>query len=80
MRFHTVARPLTFLACAALASCGPANHPAPPAPPPVAATAPAPPKPATPPRLAHMICRNSQDGRKVECGTPNAVMVGMTYD
>jgi hypothetical protein len=24
-----------------------------------------------------MICRNSQDGRKVECGTPNAVMVGI---
>ena len=36
--------------------------------------------PAPPPRTAHMICRNSQDGRKVECGTPNAVMVGMKVD
>ena len=24
-----------------------------------------------------MVCRNSQTGQKVECGTPNAVMVGM---
>ncbi len=33
--------------------------------------------PAPPPKMMRMICRNSQDGRKVECGTPNAVMVGM---
>jgi hypothetical protein len=39
------------------------------------------PAPAPPPgRLAHMICRSSVDGRKVACGTPNAVMVGMKYD
>jgi hypothetical protein len=24
-----------------------------------------------------MVCRNSQTGQKAECGTPNAVMVGM---
>jgi hypothetical protein len=38
----------------------------------------APPKPAAPPKLVKMICRNSQTGKSVECGTPNAVMVGMT--
>jgi hypothetical protein len=34
--------------------------------------------PAPPPaRPMKMVCRNSQDGRKVPCGSPNAVMVGM---
>src|SRR5579863_9108790 len=33
---------------------------------------------APPPTQAmEMVCRNSQTGQKVECGTPNAVMVGM---
>jgi hypothetical protein len=27
--------------------------------------------------MMKMICRNSQTGASVECGTPNAVMVGM---
>jgi len=40
---------------------------------PAAAPAPAP----TPVKHATMICRNSQDGRNVACGTPNAVMVGI---
>lgn len=37
----------------------------------------APKAPPAPAKHATMICRNSQDGRKVECGTPNAVMVGI---
>jgi hypothetical protein len=32
---------------------------------------------APPPKMMKMICRNSQTGASVECGTPNAVMVGM---
>lgn len=32
---------------------------------------------APPAKSMVMICRNSQTGQKVECGTPNAVMVGM---
>jgi hypothetical protein len=36
--------------------------------------------PPAPVKHATMICRNSQDGRKVECGTPNAVMVGIKED
>ena len=48
-----------------------------------AASAAAPPPRAAPPAPAKhytMVCRNSQNGRKVECGTPNAVMVGMKAD
>lgn len=59
-----------------LAACAPAKAPQANAPP--AAAAPAP--PPAPPRHATMICRNSQDGRKVACGTPNAVMVGIKED
>ena len=55
----------------ALASCGPAPQPTP-APPPKATVAPPPPA-----KMATMVCRNSQTGAKVECGTPNAVMVGI---
>jgi hypothetical protein len=58
-----------FLPCA----CSPSPQAAAPAP--VAAAAPTPPPP--PAKKATMICRNSQDGRPVECGTPNAVMVGI---
>ena len=54
----------------ALASCGPAQPT--PAPPPQAAVAPPPSA-----KMATMVCRNSQTGAKVECGTPNAVMVGI---
>jgi hypothetical protein len=36
--------------------------------------------PAAPAKHYTMVCRNSQSGRKVECGTPNAVMVGMKED
>ncbi|HEV7159202.1 MAG TPA: hypothetical protein VGN38_12655 [Caulobacteraceae bacterium] len=40
--------------------------------------APSPPPPPPPPaKKATMICRNSQTGAKAECGTPNAVMVGI---
>jgi hypothetical protein len=56
------------LAIAAIASCSPAPAPRP------AAAAPA---PTPPPRKATMICRNSQTGASAECGTPNAVMVGI---
>jgi len=57
-----------------LAACSPKPE----APPPVAAKVAAPPTPAAPPKLVKMVCRNSQTGKSVECGTPNAVMVGMT--
>ncbi|HEY5090608.1 MAG TPA: hypothetical protein VIK30_11605 [Polyangia bacterium] len=73
--FQALALPI--LAAASLAACGPAKSPQAAAPP-VAAAAPAP--PPVPPRHATMICRNSQDGRKVACGTPNAVMVGIKQD
>ena len=33
--------------------------------------------PPPPTKKATMICRNSQTGAKAECGTPNAVMVGI---
>jgi hypothetical protein len=37
------------------------------------------PAPAPPPPEKHftMICKNSQTGASVACGTPNAVMVGL---
>ena len=34
-------------------------------------------RPAPPAKKAVMVCRNSQTGAKAECGSPNAVMVGM---
>ena len=55
----------------ALTACGPASRP-PPAPP---AAKPTVARPAAKPMV--MICKNSQTGLNVECGTPNAVMVGM---
>jgi hypothetical protein len=71
---HTLgAAGMLALSLVFLAGCGraPAGRaPAAAAPPPTAA-APAPAKHYT------MVCRNSRSGRKVECGTPNAVMVGM---
>ena len=55
----------------ALAACQPksvpANSPAP---------QPAAPAPAPSAKTVVMVCRNSQTGASVECGTPNAVMVG----
>jgi len=45
-----------------------------PAPPPVVATAPA---PAPPLRRYMMVCKSSRTGLKAQCGTPDAVMVGM---
>lgn len=59
-----------------LAACGraPADRATPAAAP---AASPAPPAPA---KHYTMVCRNSQNGRKAECGTPNAVMVGMKED
>jgi len=59
----------------ALASLGGCDQPAPPRAP---APAPAPAAPPSPPaKMAKMVCRNSQTGAKAECGTPNAVMVGV---
>ena len=61
-----------LLLVAPLAACektAPANPPAP------RASAP-PPPPAAAAKMVSMICRNSQTGASVECGTPNAVMVG----
>ena len=66
---------LAALILATLSACAPAKAPQAAAPP---AAAPAPPPPAA--RHATMICRNSQDGRDVACGTPNAVMVGIKED
>ena len=69
---HPSAPALTFLllALSALWSCSPAPQAKapPPAPPPVA---------AAPAKMMKMVCRNSQTGGNAECGTPNAVMVGM---
>ena len=59
-----------LLSASAIAACQPTTVPANPPPPTVAAPAPPPAKMVT------MICRNSQTGASVECGTPNAVMVG----
>jgi hypothetical protein len=72
-----MSRPTLGILCLALcqiAACSRAPQPVAPAP---VAAAPAPPPPPPPARKAKMICRNSQDGRPVECGTPNAVMVGI---
>lgn len=75
---HRFAKAMAALAptLAPLAACAPApgsKTPQAPAPRPVAAAPP-------PARHATMICRNSQNGRKVECGTPDAVMVGVKED
>jgi hypothetical protein len=66
-------RPLLLLLLA-LAACSPAPVHQATTPAKVAPT-PAPPPP--PAKKATMICRNSQTGAKAECGTPNAVMVGI---
>jgi hypothetical protein len=47
------------------------------APTPVAAAQPAAAPAAPPPKPMKMVCRNSQTGANAECGSPNAVMVGM---
>jgi hypothetical protein len=59
---------------AMLCACSPAK-----APPPVQAAAPvaAPAPPAPPAKPMKMVCRSSQTGQDVPCGTANAVMVGM---
>ncbi|HXV00610.1 MAG TPA: hypothetical protein VG166_08935 [Caulobacteraceae bacterium] len=64
------------LLAVSLAACSPAPPPAAPKAPgaPAAAAAPT---PAAPAKKTVMVCRNSQTGAKAECGTPNAVMVGM---
>ena len=54
----------------ALGACGPKTVPANPPAPQIAA-------PAPPAKMETMVCRNSQTGASAECGTPNAVMVGM---
>ena len=55
---------------------GACSRPPAPAAPPKPAPAPAS-TPAPAAKNATMICRNSQTGAKAECGTPNAVMVGI---
>ncbi len=57
-----------------LAACQPKSVAANPPPPQNAAP---PPTPATPAKMVTMVCRNSQTGASAECGTPNAVMVGV---
>jgi hypothetical protein len=64
----------SILAAMALAACQPKTVPANP---PLHQAAAAAPPPAPPPTMATMVCRNSQTGASVECGTPNAVMVGV---
>jgi hypothetical protein len=59
---------------AALCACSPAKTP-PPAQASVPAAATAPPPPAA--RPMKMVCRSSQTGLDVPCGSANAVMVGM---
>ena len=59
---------IIFAAIVSLAGCSPTPKAAPP---------PAAPVAAPPARMLTMVCRNSQDGRTVACGTPNAVMVGV---
>jgi hypothetical protein len=61
-----------LLAATALAACQPKTVPANPPVPPQAAAPPPPPA-----KMATMVCRNSQTGASAECGTPNAVMVGI---
>ena len=68
----TAASIAVLTAVTTLTAC---SKPAEPAPAPAPAAAQAAPAPAKPMK---MVCRNSQDGRKVACGTPGAVMVGMT--
>ena len=76
-----LAAPILVLALALLSACAPAPHSdASQAPAPQAAAQPTVAAPPAPVRHATMICRNSQDGRKVACGTPNAVMVGIKED
>ena len=65
---------LAALALCPVCACDPAPKAAPT--PPMAPAA-APPVPA---RTGHMVCRDSQTGKKAVCGTPNAVMVGLIYD
>ena len=63
---------VSILSLAALGACSKPAEPAPPA----AAAQPAA-APAAPAKPMKMVCRNSQTGAKAECGSPNAVMVGM---
>jgi hypothetical protein len=73
--FPATSAALAILALGAAGGCAPAHtrQAAAPKPAPAAALAP----PPAPARMMKMICRNSQDGRPVACGTPGAVMVGM---
>jgi hypothetical protein len=69
--------PLALLSILALTTgLGACSKPADTAPAPVAEAAPAA-APAPPAKPMKMVCRNSQTGANAECGTPNAVMVGM---
>jgi hypothetical protein len=62
----------SVFAVAGLAACQPKTVPANPPPPQVSA-----PPVAAPAKMVTMVCRNSQTGAAAECGTPNAVMVGV---
>ena len=72
------AAPLLLAAGLALGACQKTEAPQTPPPPPAQVSAPTPTTPPT--KMAKMICRNSQTGASVECGTPNAVMVGIKTD
>ena len=64
------------LTVGALGACSPAPQASAPAAAPTNTVAAA----SAPAKKVTMICRNSQTGAKAECGTPNAVMVGMKSD
>ena len=72
--FRVAYLPCVFIAMS-LAACQPKSVPANPPPPPQAAAPP--PPPAVQSKMVTMVCRNSQTGASAECGTPNAVMVGV---
>jgi hypothetical protein len=66
---------ISIIALAALGACSKSSETAPP---PAAAAAVQPAPAAAPPaKPMKMVCRNSKTGAKAECGSPNAVMVGM---
>ena len=69
----TIPRAAPFLVLFAVAGCQKQV----PASPPVREVAAPAPTPAAPAKMVTMVCRNSQSGASAECGTPNAVMVGV---
>jgi hypothetical protein len=70
MSHRATAFALLTLICGA---CGPAPKSSAP----LATATPIAAPPQAPAKKAVMVCRDSQTGAKAECGTPNAVMVGI---